>query len=48
MDITKLELWELWKMKFEQLAALTQAIMALDAEIARREKLKAQPIEPPK
>lgn len=41
MDITKLELWELWKMKYEQLSLLIQAqnnITALDAEIAKRQQ----------
>jgi len=41
MDISKLELWELWKLKCEQLALLMQTqanIAAIDAELAKREK----------
>ena len=41
IDINKVELWQLWKMKYEQLALLVQVqqnLAALDAEIAKREE----------
>ena len=40
MDITKLELWELWKLAYEQLTLLQQTqsnLAALQAEIKKRE-----------
>jgi hypothetical protein len=45
MDITKLELWELWKLAYEQLALLSQTqnnLTAIQAEIAKREKEKEE------
>lgn len=43
MDITKLELWELWKLRYEQLALAVQTqqnLTAIEQEIARRETPK--------
>lgn len=43
MDITALELWELWKFRYEQLAALMQLqqnLAAIEQEIKRRDAEK--------
>ena len=40
LDITKMELWQLWKLAYEQLALLSQTqgnLSAIQAEISRRE-----------